>query len=153
MQAVSWSFCGSHASCLLSCFVLRVSCLVIGGAREPSFVTVPLGVQGNRRAQLLTAQGGWVFLWQDILLTFAELELDSRTMFTPGTNVLFIRSPGEATLAQSLDIQVQILVSILRMMTLPVAGSQKSARTCQASYQKGQTTTQYCCPKPSSGKW
>ena len=25
--------------------------------------------------------------------------------------------------------------------------------TCQASYQKGQTTTQECCPKHSSGKW
>ena len=38
--------------------------------------------------------------WQDILLTFAEMELDSTTMFTPGTNVMFIRSTGEPVLAQ-----------------------------------------------------
>ena len=29
--------------------------------------------------------------WQDILLTFAEMELDSTTMFPPGTSVMFIR--------------------------------------------------------------
>ena len=38
--------------------------------------------------------------WQDILLTFAEMELDSTTMFPPGTNVMFIRSTGEPVLAQ-----------------------------------------------------
>ena len=27
--------------------------------------------------------------WQDILLTFAEMELDSTTMFPPGTSVMF----------------------------------------------------------------
>ena len=54
-----------------------------------------------------------LYSWQDILLTLAEMKLDSTTMFTPGTN----------------------------------------ACTCQASYQKGQTTTQECCPKHSSGKW
>ena len=37
---------------------------------------------------------------QDILLTFAEMELDSTTMFPPRTNVMFIRSTGEPVLAQ-----------------------------------------------------
>ena len=41
-----------------------------------------------------------LYSWQDILLTFAEMELDSTTMFPPGTNVLFIRSTGEPVLAQ-----------------------------------------------------
>ena len=34
-------------------------------------------------------------LWQVILLIFAEMELDSTTMFPPGTSVMFIRSTGE----------------------------------------------------------
>ena len=38
--------------------------------------------------------------WQDILLTFAEMELDSTTMFPPGTSVMFICSTGEPVLAQ-----------------------------------------------------
>ena len=38
--------------------------------------------------------------WQDILLTFAEMELDSTTMFPLGTSVMFIRSTGEPVLAQ-----------------------------------------------------
>ena len=38
--------------------------------------------------------------WQDILLTFAEMDLDSTTMFPPGTSVMFIRSTGEPVLAQ-----------------------------------------------------
>ena len=38
--------------------------------------------------------------WSDILLTFAEMELDSTTMFPPGTSVMFIRSTGEPVLAQ-----------------------------------------------------
>ena len=38
--------------------------------------------------------------WQDILLTFAEMEPDNTTMFPPGTNVMFIRSTGEPVLAQ-----------------------------------------------------
>ena len=33
--------------------------------------------------------------WQDILLTFGEVELDNTTMFPPGTSVMFIRSTGE----------------------------------------------------------
>ena len=41
-----------------------------------------------------------LYSWQDILLTFAEMELDSTAMFTPGTNVMFIRSTGEPVLAQ-----------------------------------------------------
>ena len=32
-------------------------------------------------------------LWQDILLTFAEMELDSTTMFPPGTSVMFYTEP------------------------------------------------------------
>ena len=36
--------------------------------------------------------------WQDILLTFAEMELDSTTMFPPWTSVMFIRSMGEICL-------------------------------------------------------
>ena len=38
--------------------------------------------------------------WQDILLPFAEMELDNTTMFPPGTNVMFICSTGEPVLAQ-----------------------------------------------------
>ena len=41
-----------------------------------------------------------LYSWQDILHTFAELELDSTTMFPPGTNVMSIRSTGEPVLAQ-----------------------------------------------------
>ena len=41
-----------------------------------------------------------LYSWQDILLTFAEMELDSTAMFTPGTNVMFIRSTGEPVVAQ-----------------------------------------------------
>jgi hypothetical protein len=41
-----------------------------------------------------------LYSWQDILLTFAEMEFDSTTMFPPGTNVMFIRSTGEPVLAQ-----------------------------------------------------
>ena len=38
--------------------------------------------------------------WQDILLTFAQMELDSTTMFPSGTNVMFIRSTEEPVLVQ-----------------------------------------------------
>ena len=38
-----------------------------------------------------------VYSWQDILLTFAEMELDSTTMFT---HVMFICSTQEPVLAQ-----------------------------------------------------
>ena len=38
--------------------------------------------------------------WQDILLTFAEMELDNTTMFSLGTNVMFIRSMEEPVLVQ-----------------------------------------------------
>ena len=38
--------------------------------------------------------------WQNILLTLAEMELDSTTMFTPGTNVMFVRYTAEPVLAQ-----------------------------------------------------
>ena len=38
--------------------------------------------------------------WQDILLTFAEIELDSTTIFPSGTSVMFIRSTGEPVFAQ-----------------------------------------------------
>ena len=41
-----------------------------------------------------------LYSWQDMLLTFAEMELDSATMFTSGTNVMLIRSTGETVLAQ-----------------------------------------------------
>ena len=37
-----------------------------------------------------------LYSWQDILLTFAEMEFDSTTMFTPGTDVMFIRSTEES---------------------------------------------------------
>ena len=43
-----------------------------------------------------------LYSWQDILLNFAEIELDSTTMFPPGTNVMFIRSTGEPVLAKVL---------------------------------------------------
>ena len=38
--------------------------------------------------------------WRDIFLTFAEMELESTTMFPLGTSVMFIRSTGEPILAQ-----------------------------------------------------
>ena len=38
--------------------------------------------------------------WQDILLTFAEMELDNTTMFPPRTSVMFIRSTEEPVLVQ-----------------------------------------------------
>ena len=41
-----------------------------------------------------------LYSWQDILLPFAERELDSTTMLTPGTNVMFIHSMGEPVFAQ-----------------------------------------------------
>ena len=41
-----------------------------------------------------------LYSWQDSLLAFAEMELDSTTMLTPGTDVMFIRSTGEPVLAQ-----------------------------------------------------
>ena len=41
-----------------------------------------------------------LYSWQDILLTLAEMELDSTTMFTHETNVMFIRSTREPVLAQ-----------------------------------------------------
>ena len=41
-----------------------------------------------------------LYSWQEILLTFAEMELDSTTMFPPGTNVMFICSTGEPVLVQ-----------------------------------------------------
>ena len=31
--------------------------------------------------------------WQDLLLPFAEMELDSTTMFPPGTSVMFYTEP------------------------------------------------------------
>ena len=41
-----------------------------------------------------------LYSWQGILLTFAEMELDSTTMDPPGTNVMFIRYTGEPVFAQ-----------------------------------------------------
>ena len=41
-----------------------------------------------------------LYSWQDMLLTFAEMELDSTAMFTPGTNIMLIHSTGEPVLAQ-----------------------------------------------------
>ena len=41
-----------------------------------------------------------LYSWQHILLTFAEMELDSTIMFPPGTNVMFILSTGEPVLAK-----------------------------------------------------
>ena len=39
-----------------------------------------------------------LYSWQDILLTFAEMVLDSTAMFTC-LNLMFIRSTGEPVLA------------------------------------------------------
>ena len=41
-----------------------------------------------------------LYSWKNILLAFAEMEFDSTTMFTPGTNVMVIRSTGEPVLVQ-----------------------------------------------------
>ena len=45
--------------------------------------------------------------WQGILLTFAEMELDSTTMFPPGTSVMFIHSTGEPVLASRSSLKVK----------------------------------------------
>ena len=80
--------------------------------------------------------------------TFCSLSLKWNLTAQPcsplGTYVMFIRSTGEPVLAQ----QVVFYKGHSREM-----GSQRPACACQASYQKGKTTTQECCPKPSSGKW
>ena len=60
--------------------------------------------------------------WQDILLTFAKTELDSTTMFTPGTSVMFIRSTGEPVWRRSLDIRstvMRIAASLMTVMARP----------------------------------
>ena len=41
-----------------------------------------------------------LYPWQDVLLTSAEMELDSTTMLPLGTNIMFIRSTGEPVLPQ-----------------------------------------------------
>ena len=103
--------------------------------------------------------------WQDILLTFAEMELDNTTMFPSGTSVMFIRSTGEPVLAQVVGhseecpwcvghgTQFWEQVVFYKGHSRREMDSQKSACACQASYQEGKTTTQECCPKHSSGKW
>eukprot|EP00670_Eutreptiella_braarudii_P029639 CAMPEP_0174378052 /NCGR_PEP_ID=MMETSP0811_2-20130205/121812_1 /TAXON_ID=73025 ORGANISM="Eutreptiella gymnastica-like, Strain CCMP1594" /NCGR_SAMPLE_ID=MMETSP0811_2 /ASSEMBLY_ACC=CAM_ASM_000667 /LENGTH=244 /DNA_ID=CAMNT_0015530177 /DNA_START=713 /DNA_END=1447 /DNA_ORIENTATION=- len=62
-QAVSGSFCGPYA--LVSCFMSRVLCVVIGrGQGTVTWVMFPRGVQGYRRVQAITVQqrgGGMVF--------------------------------------------------------------------------------------------
>ena len=67
-----------------------------------------------------------LYSWDDIFPTFAEMELDSTTMFPPGTNVMFIRSTGEPFLAQQ--------VAFYKGNSRREMGSQKSATTCQACY-------------------
>ena len=60
--------------------------------------------------------------WQDILLTFAEMELDRTAMFPPGTNVMFIRSTGDLFWRRSLDIRstvMHIAASLLTVMARP----------------------------------
>ena len=57
--------------------------------------------------------------WQDILLTFAEMELDSTTMFPPGTSVMFIRSTWEPVLGRSLDIQSTVMHIAASLMIVP----------------------------------
>jgi len=89
--------------------------------------------------------------WQDILLTFAEMELDSTTMFPPGTNVMFMGE--ECPWCMGYGTQFWEQVVFYKGHSRREMGSQKSACACQASYQEGKTTTQECCPKHSSGKW
>ena len=60
-----------------------------------------------------------LYSWQDILLTFAKMELDSTTMSPPGTNVMFIRSTGEPVLAQLFGHSEHIAASLLTMMARP----------------------------------
>ena len=53
-----------------------------------------------------------LYSWQDILLFFAEMELYGTSMFTPGTNVMFIRStgePGNLFWCRLLDIQSTVM--------------------------------------------
>ena len=44
-----------------------------------------------------------LYSWQEIFLTFTEMELDSTTMFPPGTNVMFICSTGEPEVVGHLE--------------------------------------------------
>ena len=67
-----------------------------------------------------------LYSWEDIFPNFAEMELDSTTMFPPRTNVMFIRSTGEPVLAQQ--------VAFYKRHSRREMGSQKSASTCQACY-------------------
>ena len=79
--------------------------------------------------------------WPNILLTFAEMELDSTTT-------------GEPVLAQVIGHSEHgEQVVFYKGHSRREMGSQKSACAPQASYQEGKTTTQECCPKHSSGKW
>ena len=89
--------------------------------------------------------------WQDILLIFAEMELDSTTMFPPGTNVMFM---GEECLwCMGCGTQFWEQGVFYKGHSRREMGPHKSACACQASYQEGKTTTQECCPKHFSGKW
>ena len=63
-----------------------------GGGVNPKFFVAAHCVVGHCHLYPL-------YSWQDILLTLAEMELDTTTMFPPGTNVIFIRSMGEPVLA------------------------------------------------------
>ena len=59
-----------------------------------------------------------LYSWQDMLLTFAEMELDSTSMFTPGTNVMFIRYTGEPVWRRSLDTQSTVMHITASLMSV-----------------------------------
>ena len=59
-----------------------------------------------------------LYSWQDILLTFTEMDFDSTTMFTPGTNVMFIRSTGNLFWRRSLDIQSTVMHVAASLMSM-----------------------------------
>ena len=74
-----------------------------------------------------------LYSWQDILLTFAEMELDSTTMFPPGTNVMFIRSTGNLFWCRSLDIWSTVMHIAASLMSAMARLSCSTVRLFGAS--------------------
>ena len=68
-----------------------------------------------------------LYSWQDILLTFAEMEPDSTTRFTPGTNVISSAPQGNLFWRRLLDIQSTVMHIAASLMSI-------KARHCVLSF-------------------
>ena len=68
-----------------------------------------------------------LYSWQDVLLTFAEMELGSTTMFPPGTNVIFIRSTGMCKSSRSSGAGPRIFTPSRSRSRSPYIGSPLNA--------------------------